>query len=101
MRRSTGAAVALWFVLAFVVFNVTFDWDMRAAGNRFARSQVARHEQGLPPHTINQEFRPMVRAAARQSLVWFALIFGTGSAAIGVAARRRPVTNGNVTCSTH
>ena len=33
--------MALWFVLAIVVFNVTFDWEVRAAAGRSAVWLVA------------------------------------------------------------
>ena len=81
------AAVALWLLLAIVVFSVTFDWEMRAAGHAFVRSQRVRHEQGLPTLSINDGFRPMVRAAARHSAVWLVLIAAAGTAATTVAAR--------------
>jgi len=79
--------MALWFVLAIVVFNVTFDWEVRAANHAFVRSQIVRHQQGLPTLTITDGFRPMVRAAARHAAVWLAAIAAAGTAATAVAAR--------------
>jgi len=80
-------AMGLWFLLAIVVFNVKFDWDVRAANNGFVRSQIVRHQQGLPTLTINDAFRPMVREAAQHAAVWLAAIAAAGTAATAVAAR--------------
>ncbi len=86
---TTGArlAVALWAVFAFAVFNVTFDWQTRVAGLEFAAGQLRRHAAGAPVATINEGFRPMVRAAAVRSSGWLALILGTGVIATIVATR--------------
>ena len=81
--------MALWFVLAIVVFNVKFDWEMRAANHAFVRSQIVRHQQGLPTLTINDGFRPMVRDAAQHAAVWLAAIAATGTAATVAASRGR------------
>jgi hypothetical protein len=87
MTQPVKAAVGLWLLLAVVVFNVTFDWQTRAAGRAFVQSQRVRHVQGLPTLTINDGFRPMVRAAAWQSAAWLVLIAAAGSAATALAAR--------------
>ena len=87
MTQPVKAAVALWLLLAIVVFSVTFDWETRAAARVFAGSQSARHQQGLPTLTIDDAFRPMVRAAAWHSAVWLVLIAGVGTLATTVAAR--------------
>ena len=87
MTQQVKAAVALWLLLALVVFSVTFDWQTRVAGYAFVRSQSVRHDQGLPMLTINDGFRPMVRAAAWHSAVWLVLIAAGGTAATALAAR--------------
>ena len=87
LPRSARLALALWLLLAIVVFNVRFDWQARLAGHAFVRSQIARHEQGLPTLSINDGFRPMIRAAARQSAGWPAAIAVAGAAATALAAR--------------
>ena len=87
MRTSVRTALALWFILAIVVFNVRFDWQVRAANHAFVRSQIVRHQQGQPTLTINDAFRPMVRDAAQDSAVWLAAIALTGTVATAVAAR--------------
>ena len=79
--------MALWFVLAIVVFNVKFDWDVRAANHAFVRSQIVRHQQGLPTLTINDGFRPMVRDAAQHAAVWLVVIAVAGCAAAAAARR--------------
>ena len=89
LPRSARLALALWLLLAIVVFNVRFDWQTRMANHAFVRSQIVRHEQGLPTLSINEAFRPMVGDAAREAAVWLALIAAAGTAAT-VAARRGP-----------
>ena len=87
MTRPSRVALGLWAVFAVVVFNVTFDWQTRAAGLAFADAQVRRHAAGLPVATINGGLRPMVRAAALRSSGWLGLILGTGALATAAAAR--------------
>jgi hypothetical protein len=79
--------MGLWLLLAIVVFSVRFDWQTRMAGHAFVRSQIVRHEQGLPTLSINDGFRPMIRAAARQSALWLVAIAAAGAAATALAAR--------------
>lgn len=82
-------ALGLWIVLAAVVCNVRFDWQVRMAGHAFVRSQLSRAEQGLPTISINDGFRPMVRDAARDAGGWFLLIAAAGAMASVAAARRQ------------
>jgi len=89
MTQPVIAAWGLWLLLALVVFNVKFDWDVRAANHAFVRSQIVRHQQGLPTLTINDGFRPMVRDAAQHAAVWLAAIAAAGSAATAAASRGR------------
>ncbi|MBY0495278.1 MAG: hypothetical protein K2Y23_13785 [Cyanobacteria bacterium] len=81
-------AMAVWFLLAIVVFNVRFDWQARAANHAFVRSQIVRHQQGQPTLTINDAFRPMVRQAAIDGSVWLVSIASLGVVLTAVAARR-------------
>lgn len=87
MTKRARLAIGLWAVFAFAVFNVTFDWQTRTAGLVFAGTQLHRHAAGLPVATINEGFRPMVRAAALRSSVWLGLILGTGVIATAAASR--------------
>ena len=87
MKHPIAMAVGLWLLFAIVVFNVRFDWQVRMAGHEFVRSQIARHQQGLPTLSINDGFRPMVGSAARDAALWSVLIAAAGTAAT-VAARR-------------
>jgi hypothetical protein len=88
LSRQARLAIAAWWLLAIVVFNVRFDWQTRIAGHSFVSSQLARQAHGLPVLTINDGFRPMVRAAGRDAAVWLVLIAAAGSAATAVAASR-------------
>jgi hypothetical protein len=87
LPRSVRWAVALWILLAVVVFNVTFDWETRMSAHAFVGEQLTRQQQGQPPITINDGFSPMVRAAARHSAVWLVAISAVGITAIMVSGR--------------
>ena len=89
MRNSARVALGLWLLLAIVVFNVRFDWEARRANHGFVRSQIVRHQQGLPTLSIHDGYRPMVRDAARHAAVWLVVIAGVGTAATAAASRGR------------
>ena len=88
MRLPVKLALALWAVFAIAVFSVTFDWQTRQAAWRFMGQQSARRAQGQPVATIEEGFRPMMHAAARQSAVWLLLILGGGTSGVLLASRR-------------
>jgi hypothetical protein len=81
--------MALWLLLALVVFSVRFDWQTRMAGHEFVRLQILRQRQGLPVQTINEGFRPMVRAAAVDASRFLVLIASAGAVLAYAADRRR------------
>lgn len=87
MRPAARIAMALWFLLGIVVFNVRFDWQVRMAGHAFVRQQVVRHQQGQPTLTINDHFRPLVRTAAVDGGRWFLVIASAGAVSIFGASR--------------
>ena len=91
MRQPVKLAWGLWLLLAIVVFNVRFDWQARTANHAFVRSQIVRHQQGLPTLSINDGYRPMVRDAAREAAVWLVAIAAAGTAAVAAASRGRQV----------
>jgi hypothetical protein len=82
--------MALWLLLAIVIFSVTFDWNTRMAGHAFVSSQIARKRQGVPLQTINDGFRPMVRQSAIDASQWLVLIAVTGAVlTFGASQQRR------------
>ena len=80
-------ALALWAVLAALVFSVIFDFHTRVAAVHFMAAQFQRRAQGVPVETIEQGFRPHVRQAARQSAIWPLLILALGTGATLAAER--------------
>lgn len=88
MRPRVKFALALWAVLAVAVFSVTFDWRTRQAAWQFMAQQAERRTQGRPVATIEEGFRPMMHAAARQSAVWLLLVLAGGTSAVVAASRR-------------
>ena len=90
MNAPAKFALALWAILALMVFCVTFDWQTRMAGFDFIRAQTQLRAQGAPLATIENGFRPMVRDAAVRSSLWPAAILAVGGGAVLLAARREP-----------
>ena len=89
-RRSASLvklSLALWTVLALAVFSIIFDAKTRVAGFEFIASQAARRAQGAPLDTIDNGFRPRVRAAAAESSVWLLVVLMSGTGATLVAGR--------------
>lgn len=52
------------WVAAFVVWNLSFDVQVRHAGDAFVASQLLRQLQGVQVELIRDAFRPRVRRAA-------------------------------------
>lgn len=88
MTRPVLLALSLWLLFAAVVYSVTSDRNTKAAGRAFAFDQLARFQRGERLTSINDGFRPGVRAIAARSGAWFLVIAGTGAAATAWAARR-------------
>ncbi|MCC7179680.1 MAG: hypothetical protein IT177_14975 [Acidobacteria bacterium] len=73
------------WVAALVIWNLSFDYQLRRAGDAFVAEQLQRWRQGAPVELIRGAFRPQVRRAA-------ALSTGIAAAALAAslyAARRR------------
>ena len=87
LPRSARWAIGLWILLAIAVFSVSFDWQTRVAGHQFVQAQLLRQRQGQAAISINDGYRPMVHAAARQSAVWLVVIAVAGSGAVMAAGR--------------
>ena len=88
MTRPVRLALSLWLLLAAAVYSVTSDRQTKAAGRAFAHDQLSRYQRGERLVSINDGFRPRVRASALRSGAWFLVIAGTGAAATAWAARR-------------
>lgn len=88
MTAPVRLALSLWLLFAAVVYSVSSDRQTKAAGSAFAREQLARVQRGERVLTINDGFRPRVRAIAARSGAWCLVIAGTGAAATAWAARR-------------
>lgn len=88
MTRPVRLALSLWLLFAAAVYSVTSDRQTKAAGRAFAHEQLSRYQRGERLLTINQGFRPRVRAIAAQSGAWSLVIAGAGAAATAWAARR-------------
>ena len=80
-------ALALWAVLAALVFSVIFDLHTRVAAMDFMAAQYHRRISGASLETIEHGFRPLVRQAAWQAAPWPLLIFAIGTGATVLAER--------------
>src|SRR5688500_9149149 len=87
MRAEVKLALALWAVFAVAVSSVTFDWRTGPAACPCMARHSQRRAHGLPLGTMANGFRPMTRAAAKQSAVWLRLIRAGGTSLVRVAAR--------------
>ena len=87
MSREAVVALGLWAVLASLVFSVVFDFHTRVAAHQFMAAQYQRRLQGTPLQTIENGFRPLVRAAAWHASPWPILILVVGTGATVVAER--------------
>lgn len=74
------------WIAAIVIWNVTFDYQLRAAGDVFVSEQLARHARGEPPVLLRDGFSPHVRDAALVSSGIAGLVLAGGL----VSARLRP-----------
>jgi hypothetical protein len=89
LDRAVRVALALWFVLAFAVWNVVFDRLVVVAGRQYVHSAVAADSGQRPPVLINDWMRPAIARAARLATVAGVAVLAGGVAAIGIVARRR------------
>ena len=87
MSRAALIALALWATLAALVFSVIFDFHTRVAAMDFMAAQYQRRLQGMPLDTIDNGFRPLVRAAAWHAAPWPLLILVVATGATLAAER--------------
>jgi hypothetical protein len=75
-----------WFpwLLAFVVWNGTFDLQLKWAGRAFTSAQMERWRQQAPPELIRDAFAPRVHRAALVSSA-----ASLAALAVGLAWTRR------------
>jgi len=87
-RRAARLALALWFVLAFVVWHVVFDRVLVLEGRRFVYDAALAADLGRPFLLIEPRMAS-ARRVAFQSASWTAMaILSVGGLAIAVAVRR-------------
>jgi hypothetical protein len=73
------------WLAALVVWNLTFDYQVRRAGEAFVTQQLTDWQQGRPPRLIRDVFRPEVARAAVVATGAAGLVASAGL----VHARRR------------
>ena len=77
-----------WLV-AFVVWNLTFDYQLRRAGDAFVAEQLAGWAQQQPPRLIRDAFTPRVTQAAMMSTATAAAGLVAGAGVLAVRRRAR------------
>jgi hypothetical protein len=55
------------WVAAFALWNLSFDFQLRRAGDAFVADQLHRWRSGAPVELLHDAFRPQVRRAALAS----------------------------------
>ena len=70
---------------AFVIWNLSFDYQLRRAGDAFVADQLQRWQRGASVELIRDAFRPQVRRAAAVSSVASLAVLAAGL----YGARRR------------
>ncbi len=76
------------WVAALLAWNLSFDLQVRRAGEAFVADQLARRARGDAPVLIRHGFRPAVR---RSALVASGIAGGVLVAGLGLSRRRAPV----------
>ena len=87
-RPTVGVALALWFALAFVVWNAVFDRVLVVAGRQYV-SAAARAARGAGPYLrVDDWMRPAERRALWLASVAGVMILAAGLVSIRLATRR-------------
>ena len=97
MRRPSGTprlAVALWIVLAVVIWNVVFDRVLVVAGRQYVHAATIAARGAGPYLRIDDWMRPARSRALRVATIAAAVTLATGLTAVAFAVlRARDVPN--------
>lgn len=88
-RRKVWIAVALWFLFAFVVWNVIFDRMIVLAGRRYSHDAVVLYRATGRYLLINDVMQPAIAHAVRVASTVAVTIAVGALLLIAVAARAR------------
>ena len=72
-----------------MTWNVVFDREVAIASLAFTREQVVRYQQGQPVNSIDEAFRPHVRAAALEASGWAGALLVIGAAVLFLTPRAK------------
>jgi hypothetical protein len=86
-RRRTAVAAALWFVLAFCIWNVRFDYGVRVSADQFLEAQTAYARGKGPAVVMAAAMRDGIHASARQASIVAAPFAAVGIALCGAMRR--------------
>ena len=92
-RPTVGVALALWFALAFVVWNVVFDRVLAVAGRQYVHAATWAARGPGPYVRVDDWMRPAVSRATRTASGSAAIILTIGAVTSAVAIRR---SRGNI-----
>ena len=88
-RRAERIAVALWIVLAVVVWLVVFDRVLVLAGRQYVQSATIAARSSRPYLRADDWMRPAVARGVGTASFVAAIVLAIGLAAVSLAARRR------------
>lgn len=86
MRRRRLVAAALWFVFAFLVWNVRFDYGVRVGATRYLNQRALYLRSAAPPIEMASAMRATIADSAR-SATWISMPFAI--VAIGLLVHQR------------
>jgi hypothetical protein len=87
-RATVGVALALWIVLALVVWNVVFDRVLVVAGRQYVHAATRSARDSGPYLRVDDWMRPAERRALRMANVAGGTILAAGLVSIGLATRK-------------
>jgi hypothetical protein len=100
LRHSPRFAVALWLVLAFVVWNVVFDRILVLAGRRYSYAAIMAVRGGHAYLRIDDWMRPAIAQGVRVATMSALAIAAFGLIAVAIAKRLQKGSGADVEVST-
>jgi hypothetical protein len=88
LRSRLGVALALWIVLALVVWNVVFDRVLVLAGRQYVHAASRSARDSAPYLRVDDWMRPAERRALWMASVAGGTILAAGLVSIGLATRK-------------
>ena len=86
--RTALVAAACWLVLAFLVWNVRFDYGVRVSAKQFLSARAACLRGDGPAVELGDAMRAGIRQAARDATALASPVGAVGAILLALATRR-------------